>query len=202
MDKKEQNIKFFNKWANCNYDWAPFQWWMTRFQKPIEEEVQKSNPKSFLDISCGTGKLLSKLVILSPKTKYTGLDISPEMLKKAKQRLPKNVTLKQGDVHQLPFKDNSFNLVVSTESFHHYDDQKKALEEMKRITTKGGKVMVVDINFFFKIIHKLFETFEPGCVKVNNKREMISLFQNAGLKDINQKRSFLFAVMTSGTKGI
>jgi len=58
----------------------------------------------------------------------------------------------------------------------------------------------VDINFFLWPIHWLFERFEPGCVKVNNKKEMKILFEQAGLREIRQERSFLFAVMTMGKK--
>ena len=61
-------------------------------------------------------------------------------------------------------------------------------------------VIVVDINFFLRPLHGLFEKLEPGCVKINNKKEMRELFREAGLREIRQKRSFLLAVATMGMK--
>ena len=71
---------------------------------------------------------------------------------------------------------------------------------MKRVVKSGKEVMVVDINFFLRPIHWLFEKLEPGCVRVNSTKEMRTLFQEAGLHNIRQQRSFLFAVLTQGMK--
>ncbi len=71
---------------------------------------------------------------------------------------------------------------------------------MARITKKGGKVIVVDINFFLKPIHWLFKKLEPGHVKINSRKEMKELFKKADLTEITQKRSFLFAIMTIAKK--
>ena len=122
------------------------------------------------------------------------------MLSKAGKKLSGKAKLQKADVHALPFKDNSFNYVISTEAFHHYYDQQKAVREMARIIKSGGKVIVVDINFFLKPIHWLFKKLEPGHVKINSRKEMKQLFQQAGLKDIRQRRNFLFAIMTVGEK--
>lgn len=118
----------------------------------------------------------------------------------ARLKLPSAIQLKVADVHHLPFSSNSFDSVLSTEAFHHYESQSKALQEMIRVTKKGGKVIVVDINFFFKPIHWLFQRVEPGCVKINNKREIKNLFENNGLTKVHQQRSFMFAVITVGIK--
>ena len=92
------------------------------------------------------------------------------MLAVARTKLPKEATLLKADVHRLPFKDDFFDYVTSTEAFHHYHDQQKALQEMFRVTKTGGKIIIVDINFFLRHIHWLFQKIEPGCVKVNSKK--------------------------------
>jgi ubiquinone/menaquinone biosynthesis C-methylase UbiE len=122
------------------------------------------------------------------------------MLKKARTKLPKNVTLVNADVHNLPFKDDYFDYVITTEAFHHYHNQERALSEMKRVVKKGGKVIVSDIHFFLRPIHWLFEKLEPGCVKINSKKEMRELFEKIALKNVRQSRNFIFAVMTTGEK--
>lgn len=199
--KAQQNISFFDRWAK-SYDFPLFQFWMKKFHRPVLQEIDYSKKQSILDLSCGTGELLKEIQSRDhlEKLKLSGIDISQKMLAAAKDKLSKKANLILGDVHDLPFKTNSFEDVISTEAFHHYYDQSGALLEMKRVVKRGGKVIVVDVNFFLRFIHFLFETFEPGCVKVNNKTEMKRLFEEAGLKEIRQKRSFLFAVMTVGIK--
>ena len=201
MGKKEENLRYFNAWAKLNYDFAPFQWWMTHFQQPVFKSVEKNKPLTFLDVSCGTGKLIQKLLtFIHPKSKVYGLDFSKEMLKKARQRLPKKVILKEGDVHNLPFRQNTFDMTVTTESFHHYTNQEEAIQELARVTKRNGVVMVVDIHFIFSFINRIFEKLEPGCGYINSKKETKTLFEQAGLQVLKQERSFVFAIITLGKK--
>ena len=192
----QQNRQLFDRWAK-SYDNAVFQFWMKKFHAPAAAGLQLTSKTKVLDISCGTGELLKRL---QGKAQLYGVDLSEEMLAVARTKLPKEATLLKADVHRLPFKDDFFDYVTSTEAFHHYHDQQKALQEMFRVTKTGGKIIIVDINFFLRHIHWLFQKIEPGCVKVNSKKEMKKLFEEAGLRNIKQKRNFLFAVMTVGKK--
>lgn len=197
--KKAENLRLFRRWSR-SYDWAPFQFWMKRFQRPVLEQLKSEPPElKILDVSCGTGELLLTLW-KQGKRNLSGIDLSENMLEKARKKLPAEINLRQGEAERLPFAQDSFAYVISTEAFHHYPQQKKALEEMRRVTKKGGKVAVVDINFFGNFLHRLFERIEPGCVRVNSVAEMRKLFEEVGFKNIRQQRSFLFAVMTQGVK--
>lgn len=200
MTDKDKNLSknryFFNRWAK-NYDRISNQLWMKKFHVPVFQELLLNQNTKVLDISCGTGELLKRL---EGKATLYGIDLSPEMLSKAKTKLSSKVKLRKADVHALPFKDHSFDYVISTEAFHHYYDQQKAVQEMARITKEGGKVIIVDINFFLKPIHWLFKKYEPGHVKINSKKEMKQFFIRAGLKNIKQQRNFVFAIMTVGEK--
>lgn len=205
---RNKNEQFFSQWAS-SYDTPLFQFWMKRFQLPASREIDFSSSPVILDISCGTGEFLKVLYQKSqgksklngkPSAKLYGIDLAEGMIKKAKLKLPSSVKLKQADVHHLPFKDNQFDYAITTEAFHHYYGQQKALQEMVRVTKGGGKVIVVDINFFLKPFHWLMQQLEPGCVRVNSRKEMKSLFERAGLTVLKQKRSFMFAVMTVGIK--
>ena len=202
-----KNRTFFDTWAK-SYDRGPFQFWMKKFQVPVLEELKLQSPEiKILDLSCGTGELLLALWKQGKKNLF-GVDLSEKMFLKSREKLPKEIFLQQGNVEHLPFPNNTFDYVISTEAFHHYPNQKKALEEMKRVVKKskrekdetGGKIIITDINFFWRGIHWLFEIFEPGCVKVNGRKEILQLFQETGLQEIWQQRSFLFAVMTEGMK--
>jgi|SRR3989344_782822 len=197
----EQNKQYFSSWSST-YDWKLFQFWMKKFQKPILKILDNTNPSTLIDISCGTGEFLKELTKQKPKYTLYGVDITQGMIDQAKQKLSSSVHLSLADVHHLPFKDYYFDYVTNTEAFHHFENQSRALQEMARITKKNGKIIVVDINFFFRSIHNLFEKLEPGCVKVNSKKEMRQLFEDVGLKNITQQRNFLFAVMTIGEKNM
>ena len=198
--KIEENKVLFNKWAKT-YDNSLFQFWMKGFHRAALEYIKKHSATekkiSILDISCGSGELLKELVKKGFKNIY-GIDIAPKMLLAAKRKLASYAKLYEADVNKLPFKDKKFDYVLSTEAFHHYYDQKKALQEMKRVTKRKGRVIVADINFYFRPIHWLFEKLEPGCVKVNSAKQMRELFNRVGLKIEMQKRTFLFAVTTIG----
>ncbi len=196
----EKNTVLFNRWASW-YDWFPFQFWMRRFYRPLLKEIDFSARPSVLDVSCGTGELLKELHQASEgRMNLFGVDIAEKMVEKARQKLPATIFLETADVHALPFSEGKFDDVISTEAFHHYYDQKRALQELERVIKANGRVVVVDVNFFLPILHRLFEKVEPGCVHINSSEEMRQLFQDAGLEVIRQQRTFLFAVMTVGVK--
>ena len=195
---REKNRTVFNRWAS-SYDLSLFQYWMKKFHVPVIREVDFSTKPHILDISCGTGELLNSLVQVGEGDFY-GVDLAEKMLEKARTKLPLTVRLQKADVHALPFENNTFDYTLTTEAFHHYYNQQKALQEMSRVTKKGGKIIIVDVNFFSPVIHFLFQKIEPGCVKINGKTEIRTFFEKAGLRIVKQQRIFAFAVMTVGVK--
>ncbi len=202
--KEQENIHankvFFNRWSNT-YDSSPIRFWMRHFQVPALREIQFRQGIKILDLSCGTGELLQTLDQKSKGTaKLYGLDISEDMLKKAREKLSAKIVLVRGDVHDLPFDSREFDYVLCTEAFHHYHSQNRAVAEMKRVLKNEGKIIIVDVNFFLPPVHWLFQKFEPGCVKINSKKEIKRLFNDNGIKMLKQKRNFLFAIMTIGEK--
>jgi ubiquinone/menaquinone biosynthesis C-methylase UbiE len=86
-----------------------------------------------LDAGCGTG-LLSKR--LEKYGEVTGLDMSEEAIKYAKKR---RVHVIKGSVNKLPFKAESFDVVVSIDVLYHRQvDDKKAMSEIYRVLKSGG----------------------------------------------------------------
>ncbi len=195
MEKKlQQNKRLFDKIA-AKYDNNIIKWWTHRYHTPVLREIVANKNTKILDIGCGTGELLLQL---QGKARLSGIDISEKMLTIARKKLP-HAVLKKAEVHHLPFNDNFFDCVVSTETFHHFPNQIAALMEMRRVAKKGSRVIVADINFYLRALHSLFQKIEPGNVKVNCAKEMMLLFQHAGFAAIQQKR-FIFGILTSGKK--
>jgi ubiquinone/menaquinone biosynthesis C-methylase UbiE len=79
--------------------------------------------------------------------RVTGVDLSPEMLEIARQRaheIARDIDLKEGDAHDLPFADESFDTVVCTYSLCNIPDHAQAVSEMKRVLRPDGKLILVD----------------------------------------------------------
>lgn len=106
-----------------------------RFEKVTEEirEYTKAKDK-ILDIGCGEGKIWE----LFPNLEVTGIDFSSKNLKKAKRYLRPVL----GNAEKLPFKDNSFDMVLATEILEHIINPDKLLTETDRVLKRGGHAII------------------------------------------------------------
>ena len=97
-----------------------------------------------LEIAVGTGLNLAHY---PAGVRLSGIDLSPEMLKIAKERaaeLQLEVSLQEADAQNLPFDDASFDTVVCTYSLCNIPDPHLAVGEMKRVLQAGGRLVLVD----------------------------------------------------------
>lgn len=92
-----------------------------------------------LDLGCGDGYLLKRL----GKFNAFGLDISLKRLKRVNKD-----NLVQGDATKLPFKNNSFDVVVCSEVLEHVPDPKLLIKEIKRVIKKSGNIIISVPNEF------------------------------------------------------
>jgi demethylmenaquinone methyltransferase/2-methoxy-6-polyprenyl-1,4-benzoquinol methylase len=125
-------------------------------------------PKSILDIATGTGDFAVESARMSPD-EIVGVDISEGMLevgreKMVKKNLDKLITMEVGDSENLRFEDNKFDVVTVAFGVRNFENLKKGLSEMFRVTTPGGHVMIIEFskpgrfpvkqlyNFYFRAI--------------------------------------------------
>lgn len=97
-----------------------------------------------LEVAVGTGL---NLPLYGPQVQLTGIDLSPEMLQVARERVgagDREIQLKEADAHSLPFPDSSFDTVVCTYSLCNIPDPSVAVGEMKRVLRPQGKLILVD----------------------------------------------------------
>ncbi len=102
---------------------------------PFYEEMLKSlfqylkpefNPKTILELGCGTGNLTQIISRKFPDAKITAVDISEECLKECKSRISSsNIEYIKSDFKELELPNNSFDLVLSSISIHHLIDSEK-----------------------------------------------------------------------------
>lgn len=149
-------------------------------------EVSKQD--RVLDMACGTGIMACGFAKIAKEV--IGLDITQEMLKQAHKKQNEenltNIHFEIGDVEALPYDDESFDIVVTRYSFHHFLDVKKVFEEMIRVCKKGGKVMVVDVALekqFEKAFNEMERLRDPSHTKALSKKEFENLFADARLSE-------------------
>lgn len=110
--------------------------WHTNKLKMILEIIPNS-PKKILDVGCASGWFLSRLSRNFPLAKCSGIDIYDSGINYGKRLYP-HLRLKVADAHNIPYRDNTFDLVICTEVIEHVDDPLKVLVEMRRVLKKGG----------------------------------------------------------------
>lgn len=94
---------------------------------------------------CGVGTGLD-LPHLPAGARYTGIDLTPAMLKRAESRLrpQHNLRMEVGDVMQLPYADNQFDSVIMHLILAVVPSPQRALQEASRVLKPGGKIHILD----------------------------------------------------------
>jgi ubiquinone/menaquinone biosynthesis C-methylase UbiE len=115
--------------------------WITTNLEPIDDAT------TLLEVACGAGHMSE---YLAPRVRQAiGVDLTPAMLANGKHRLDtrdvRNVLLQQGDGYELPFVNESFDLVVCRFAVHHFDRPGIAIGEMGRVCRASGRVAIVDL---------------------------------------------------------
>jgi len=143
-------------------------------------ELKKLEPRGTLaDIGCGPGYFTGDTARAFPHLKIIGVDISEEMLQRAEQNASRahhetQISFRQGDIHELPFEDNSLDFAVSTLSLHHWAEPVKALGEIHRVLKPRGQFLIFDTRrdspkFFYHLL-KLGQIFIlPAPMKQKNE---------------------------------
>lgn len=128
------------------------QGWLGRLHRDIADRTAalalstNPYPHRVLDVGCGTGYLLRGLASRCRNaSELAGMDPAPSMIEMAAasaddQRLGFLI----GVAEHLPYRANTFDLVVSSTSFDHWSDQQAGLSECARVLVPGGALLLVD----------------------------------------------------------
>ena len=110
--------------------------------------VDPKNGCRALDIGCGGGRTVRKLCDLVGSGKVTGVDYSALCVKKSEKLNSKNVLcgraeFRQASVSELPFAEDSFDLVTGIETYYFWPDKLNDLKEVRRVMRRNGTLLLV-----------------------------------------------------------
>lgn len=153
-----------------------------------------------LDIGCGGGMNVKRMLELSPEGKAAGIDISEESVKKSRKvnqnELGKRCSIKKGSADSIPYKDERFDVVTAFETIYFWPDIPKAFQEVMRVLKPGGTFMVI------------CEMSDPDCIwsrmvediRIYTAEELKGFFAEAGFQDIQIERTRKVWVCAKGKK--
>src|SRR5882672_3248001 len=186
-DKKIQQE--FNQWAEAGRGDE-----MENHHSDITEQtiaVMDLKPADrVLDLGCGTGWASRRLAWIVSAGEVVGLDVADEMLRRAEQTSAgiNNLRFVWGSAESIPAKDNSFDKVLSVESFYYYADQGKALDELLRVIAPGGRLFIL-INLYSDNHYSLRWVSElKVAVQALSEAEYMTLLRKHGFTAVEARR--------------
>ncbi|MDO5293514.1 MAG: methyltransferase domain-containing protein [bacterium] len=150
----------------------------------LVERIRKEKPKTVLDLGCGNGNVLAELMS-DNKIKLFGADLSSQMVEEAMKRVPTG-TFCVANAEDLPYEDNSFDVIVCNASFHHYTNPIRVVEEMKRVLKKNGTLILGDptapFSLYLKFLNWTLRWMKSGDFHIYDKKEITTLLSSKGFK--------------------
>jgi demethylmenaquinone methyltransferase/2-methoxy-6-polyprenyl-1,4-benzoquinol methylase len=133
-----------------------------------------------LDVGCGTG--FATEALLERTENVHGLDQSAHQLQRAYAKFGKRgpVRFYRGDAERVPFADDAFDLVWSSGSIEYWPNPVDALEEFRRVTKPGGKVLVVGPDYPDNTV---FQKVADAIMLFYDEEEADRMFAEAGYPD-------------------
>jgi len=123
--------------------------------------------------------------------KVIGVDMTPAMIKKAKENAKKNgytnVEFRQGDIEDLPVTDNSVDVIISNCVINLSPDKKRVFQEAFRVLKPGGRIIVSDIVLLKELPYSIKNSVEAyvGCISgASLKNEYLKFIKETGFKEI------------------
>ena len=143
--------------------------------------------KTVLDVACGTGE--QSIAFANAGYNVTGLDLSPDMLGRARSKARKMpINFLEHDATQLPFADNSFDIVTISLAIHDMPEEMglAVLREMKRVMKPDGQMIIMEhgepCNTFGCFMHRRLLKHDTRYYPLFIKKGLQSYLDVAGLK--------------------
>lgn len=176
----------------------------TEYRRRALSGVPEGFSGRLLEVPVGTGVLTMPLYQTLPDAEIVCLDYSPDMMARAQERAKrsdlKNVTFRQGDVGALPFKNESFDIVISLNGFHAFPDKEAAYQETFRVLKSGGTFCGCfyvsgacrRTDLFIRCVYQPLKFFAPPYETMESlKARLKSMFRQVELSRVKGIASFV-----------
>ncbi|MDQ5808622.1 MAG: methyltransferase domain-containing protein [Actinomycetota bacterium] len=120
-------------------------------KRRVLEHARLAEGEEVLDVGCGTGTLAVAAARSAPGVRITGLDADGSILAKARRRAADadaDIRFDEAMADALPYRDASFDVILSTLFFHHLPDgvKRDTTAELVRVLRPGGRLVVADVG--------------------------------------------------------
>jgi ubiquinone/menaquinone biosynthesis C-methylase UbiE len=138
-----------------------------------------------LDVGCGTGALEQMILAENPTQTMIGVDISERMLTIAQEKCGDSPTVSfyVASSSVLPFSPHQFDMVVSANAFHYFDQPEATLSEMRRVLQPDGSIVILDWckdYLLCRIFDVVLQFFDPAHKQCYTQAEFHQLLISAG----------------------
>ncbi|CAK0764276.1 Methyltransf_25 domain-containing protein [Azospirillaceae bacterium] len=166
--------------------------WMQRYYASY---IDRS--AAVLSVGCGPGHFLDAIATQYPHVGVTGVDVSAARVGDARKRNERhqNVSVIQGDIHNLPIDSDSFDFVEARFLFEYLKDKKQASAELARVCRPGGVVCLQDLDgqlVFYYPEDDRIQRLQDVLLQLGHTgfdvfvgRKLFALAKNAGLVDLD-----------------
>lgn len=139
-----------------------------------------SSNDRILDVACGTGELEQLLAAEISCQQIVGVDLSEQMLAQARRKLQafSHIKFQRATVRSLPFPTQSFDVVISANSFHYFDDPLASLQEMRRVLKLDGRLVLLDWcrdGWFCHLCDLILKRIDPAHKQCYTQKELHDL---------------------------
>jgi len=149
--------------------------------------------ETVLDLGSGAGvDVFLAANKVGPEGHVIGVDMTEEMIKTANEIAKKfgykNVEFKLGEIENLPFENNSVDVIISNCVINLSPDKLKTYQEAYRVLKPGGRIMFSDLVTEGKLPEDIRKNFEAwaGCIAgALEKNEYLDVIKKAGFKDVS-----------------
>ena len=142
--------------------------WRRKACERALEHIEGENLR-ILDIACGTGDMIrcmrKRLEKRGLSATFHGLDCSERMLEIAREKVP-FAQLKVGNAEDIPFPDESFDLVSVAFGLRNFSDREKAIVEIHRVLKRDGILLLLEFSRNESFLGKLAWFYTKGVVPV------------------------------------
>ncbi|WP_368384562.1 class I SAM-dependent methyltransferase [[Clostridium] scindens] len=141
-----------------------------------------------LDIGCGGGANIRKLLEKSPYGRVVGIDYSEISVEKSRKINKAGIESKrceilQGDVMKLPFRDKTFDVITAFETIYFWPDISEAFKKVYKILKIGGTFMICNESNGENPKDEKWTKIIQG-MKIYNSEQIEKSLENAGFRDV------------------